>query len=134
MAVSFWDVLDRSRAGEKVDEKAFDMAIFKTVQRLSKEYSIRYEKTRPVPSDDRLADAVFAAGLKFYAEVGTFCVSTGRVIRFTEAEIREGLAAAVQEIQLGEGKEAITLCLPSVKNLTAQGQDCLIFLIATHLC
>jgi methylamine--corrinoid protein Co-methyltransferase len=109
MAVSFWDVLDRTRAGEKVEEKAFDMAIFKTVQRLSTEYSIRYEKTQPVPSDDRLADAIFTAGLKFYAEVGTFCVSTGRVIRFTEEEIREGLAAAAEEIQLGEGKETIML-------------------------
>ena len=109
MAVSFWEVLERSRAGEKVEEKVFDMSIFKAVQRLSKEYCITYEKTQPVPSEDRLADAIFNAGLQFYAEVGTFCISTGRVIRFTEEEIREGLAASPEEIRLGEGKEAFTL-------------------------
>jgi len=109
MAVSFWDVLDRTRAGDKIEEKAFDMSIFKAVQRLSKEYSIKYDKTQPVPCDDKMADAVFQAAVKFYAEIGTFCISTGRVIRFTEAEIREGLDGAPDKVTVGEGKEMVTI-------------------------
>lgn len=109
MTVSFWEVLDRSRAGDKVEEKTFDMSIFKAVQRLAKEFSIKYDKTQPVPSDDRLADAIFAAGLQFYAEIGTFCISTGRVIRFTQQEIRDGLAGAPDQLVLGEGKDQMTL-------------------------
>ncbi|MFH1740892.1 MAG: monomethylamine:corrinoid methyltransferase, partial [bacterium] len=106
---SFWEVLDRTRLGDKVEEKVFDMSIFKAVQRLSKEYSIKYDKKEPVPCDDKLADAVFEAGLRFYTEIGTYCISTGRVIRFSEAEIRESLAAAPDKVQIGEGKERITV-------------------------
>lgn len=109
MVVSFWDMLDRTRAGDRVEEKAFDMSIFKAVQRLSKEYSIKYDKTQPVPCDDKMADAVFEAGLRFYAEVGTYCISTGRIIRFTEAEIRESLAAAPDHVNIGAGRERITV-------------------------
>jgi methylamine---corrinoid protein Co-methyltransferase len=109
MVVSFWDVLDRTRTGEKVEEKTFDMSIFKAAQRLSKEYGVRYDKTRPVPGDDNMADAVFEAGIRFYSEIGTFCISTGRVIRFTEEEIRESLAAAPDRVTFGDGNERITV-------------------------
>lgn len=110
MVVSFWDVLDRTRTGQKVEEKAFDMSIFKAVQRLSKEYSIKYDKAQPVPCDDKMADAVFQAAVKFYAEIGTYSISTGRVIRFNEKEIQECLDAAPEKVAVGEGNDAVTIC------------------------
>jgi methylamine---corrinoid protein Co-methyltransferase len=119
MAVSFWDVLDRTRTGEKIEEKAFDLSIFKTVQRLIKEYSIKYDKAEPVPCDDRLADAVFAAACRFYQEIGTYCITTGRVIRFAEAEIREGIAAAPDHVRIGEGSEAVILRHREIEDATA---------------
>ena len=88
--------------------KNFDLNIFKVVSGLFKEYGIRYDTKVPIPSDDDLADRVFEAGLKLYAEVGTYCMDTERVIRFTEDEIRESLAdldRMSDEIDIGDGVE-----------------------------
>ncbi|MFZ4439257.1 MAG: monomethylamine:corrinoid methyltransferase [Syntrophales bacterium] len=116
MSVSFWEMIERSRTGEKMEEKGFDLSIFKSVQRLIKKYNIKYDKAQPLPKDDDLADAVMAAAIEFYSEIGTFCINTARVIRFTEREIREGLDALPSEVTLGEGREVVTL-----RNLKVEG-------------
>ncbi|WP_258189421.1 monomethylamine:corrinoid methyltransferase [Candidatus Hakubella thermalkaliphila] len=59
-----------------------------------------------MPSDDNLADEVFKAGVEFYANVGTYCPDTERIIKFTEEEIKEALAMAPSAPVFGEGKEA----------------------------
>ncbi|MGI6285059.1 monomethylamine:corrinoid methyltransferase [Neomoorella humiferrea] len=107
--VSLWDVLDRARNGEKVLEKDFDMAIFRKVQELNKEYKIKYNPATPIPSDDQMADRLFEAGLRLYLELGSYCTNTGRVIKFTEQEIKEALVAAPSELVLGEGNDAVKM-------------------------
>ncbi len=103
--VNFHEVADRAiNTGEMMKLKNFDYKFFSVVTRLAKEHGIQYDASTPVPSDDDLADRVFEAGLKLYAEVGTYCLDTERVIRFTEEEIREALlelSRMPDEIEIG---------------------------------
>jgi methylamine---corrinoid protein Co-methyltransferase len=111
--LSFWEVADRAiSSGPLMKTKDFDLKLFKTASRLVKEYGIKYDPKFPIPSDDGLADRLFEAGLKLYAEVGTYCIDTERVIQFSEAEIRESLIdlnRMTEGIDIGEGQEKRTL-------------------------
>jgi len=107
--VTIWDVIERSRNGDKIIEKDFDMSIFKKVQELNKEYKIRYDPLTPIPADDDMADRLYEAGFRLYLELGSYCTNTGRVIKFTEEEINDALAAAPSELTLGEGQDAVKM-------------------------
>jgi methylamine---corrinoid protein Co-methyltransferase len=109
MPVTIWDVLQRCREGERMEEKAFDMSIFRATTRLVKEFEIKYDPQNPVPQDDALADRLFQAAMEFYPMVGTLCVDTGRVVKFTRAEVEEKLAALPSEGIEGAGAEAFRL-------------------------
>lgn len=107
--LQFWEVADRAiNTGPLMKMKVFDLNIFKVTSRLAKEYGIRYDPKFPIPSDDDMADRLFEAGLKLYVEVGTYCIDTERVIRFTEEEIREALvdlSRMPEGIDIGDGAE-----------------------------
>jgi methylamine--corrinoid protein Co-methyltransferase len=107
--LQFWEVADRAiNTGPLMKMKVFDLNIFKVTSRLAKEYGIQYDPKFPIPSDDDMADRLFEAGLKLYVEVGTYCIDTERVIRFTEEEIREALvdlSRMPEGIDIGDGAE-----------------------------
>ncbi len=109
LMLQFWEVANRAiNTGPLMRMKDFDMKIFKVTTRLVKEYGITFDPKTPIPSNDDLVDRLFEAGLKLYAEVGTYCIDTERVIRFSEEEIREALRelqAMPDEIDIGEGVE-----------------------------
>ncbi len=109
MAISIWEVLERARDGERIDEKTFDMRLFRAAERLRKEFDLKYDRDNPVPTDDAMADRAFQAGVRLYEEVGTYCVDTGRVLRFSRQEIEDALAAAPSEIHLGAGDDRVVL-------------------------
>ena len=105
-APRFWEVLDRaSNTGPKVPVKDFDLGIWKTVSRLVKEHDIHYDPDNPVNCDDGLADEVWKAGLELYSEVGTYCMSSERVVKFDEQEIKEGLREVRDGVVIGTGAE-----------------------------
>ena len=89
------------RSSNKIDEKVFDLSIFKAVQKLTKKYDIKYDKAHPVPSDDNLAGSICRSHGVLHG-IGFFCLNTRRVIRFTEQEIRERLADLPKRGHLGE--------------------------------
>lgn len=107
--LQFWEVVDRAiNTGSLMKMKDFDLKIFKVASRMVKEYDIQYDPKVLVPSRDDLADRLFEAGLKFYTEVGTYCIDTERVIKFSEEEIRESLLdlnRMPNSIDIGEGVE-----------------------------
>jgi len=109
MPVTLWEVITRFREGEKVDNKDFDMGIFRLTEELRVKYDIVFDPEQVVPDDDALADRLFAAGLEFYVRCGTLCVNTSRVARFTEDEILELLDSAPDHVVLGEGADAVTM-------------------------
>jgi len=108
--VSFMKVIDRALKGPFCSEKDFDLKVFvPKLREVIKKYEIKYDPENPIPSDNDLADRIFKAGMEFYANVGTYCVDTERIIRFTEEEIEEALVIAPSAPVFGEGKEAKAL-------------------------
>ena len=108
--VNFMEIIDRALKGPFYSEKDFDLKVFVLkLREMVKKYEIKYDPENPIPSDNDLADRVFKAGVEFYTNVGTYCVDTERIIKFTEAEIEEALATAPSAPVFGEGKEAKAL-------------------------
>ncbi len=108
--VSFIEIIDRALKGPFCSEKDFDLKVFvPRLREVIKKYEIKYDPENPIPSDNDLADRIFKAGVEFYANVGTYCVDTERIIRFTEEEIDEALVTAPSAPVFGEGKEAKAL-------------------------
>ncbi len=104
--ISFLEVVKRALTGPLCTEREFDLKIFNSkLNEVVEEYGIKYDPENPVPSDDTLADEVFDAALKFYSEIGTYCLDTHRIIRFDEGEIKEAIRYAKNSVKLGEGKE-----------------------------
>jgi len=108
--VNFMEIIDRALKGPFYSEKDFDLKVFVLkLREMVKKYEIKYDPENPIPSDNDLADRVFKAGVEFYTNVGTYCVDTERIIKFTEAEIEEALVTAPSAPVFGEGKEAKAL-------------------------
>lgn len=104
-AVPFWEIIGRSRTGERQEEKSFDLSIFREAERLKRLYEIRYDPENPIPSDDAMADRLFDAALELYVQVGTYCMDTGRVIKLTRSEIDTALARARSSATRGQGPD-----------------------------
>jgi len=104
--VGIWEILDRAiNTGPVMSSTEFDTKVFETATKLAKEHDIKYDPANPLPSDDSILDRIFEAGLNLYLELGTYCMTTERVIKFSEAEIKDGLRDVSSEIEIGDGLE-----------------------------
>ena len=114
---NLWEVLDRAcNTGQVMAGKDFDMKLFHTTTRLVKEHCIKYDPNTPVTSDDGLADEVWRAGLELFEEVGSYCINSGRVIKFESTEIRDGLKDLRGDAVVGDGAERRVLTLRGVED------------------
>jgi len=105
--LNFLDVYERALKGPIMSENDFDIKIFiPTLNKVVREYGIKYDKENPVPSDDKIADNLFKASVDFMSQVGVYCQDTNRVIQFTQKEILEAVGEAPGKCFVGEGKEA----------------------------
>ena len=105
--VGIWEVVRRSKQGPIMREADFDMQrLVPKVREVVKKYGIKFDRETPVPIDDAMADAVFAAAVEFFLEVGCFVKGNNRVIEFTRQELDEALEAAPSEVLFGEGRDA----------------------------
>ena len=109
MIPAFTEVMDRFRTGERVEERDFDMSLFRETERVKKKYDIRYDPNRLITMDDALADRCYEAGRDMFASVGTYCIDTGRVARFSLDEIDAAVAGAPSSVEWGKGEDAFTL-------------------------
>lgn len=104
--LNYFEIIRRALTGPYYTEEEFDLQVLvPKLREVVKKYGIRYDPENPIPSDEKLADDVFRAALEFYTDVGTYCVDTGRVIRFTKEEIQGGLKAAPAAPVFGEGRD-----------------------------
>ncbi|HMR66124.1 MAG TPA: monomethylamine:corrinoid methyltransferase, partial [Anaerolineae bacterium] len=105
------DILDRIETGPIVEESEWDMLqVPGALAALQIEYEIDFKALGQtlIPADDALADRVFAAGLALAEQLGVYCVSTSRQIKFSREEILTALAVAPLEVTLGEGLDRHT--------------------------
>jgi methylamine--corrinoid protein Co-methyltransferase len=71
MALSLWEILNRSKDGPIVEEKQYDLALFKKTQALQKKHGIKYDPAKPVDVDGGMADRVYLAGVELFLDLGT---------------------------------------------------------------
>lgn len=109
MTVPFWEILKRSKQGPIIEEKQFDLSIFKKTQELQKKYGIKYDPEKPLDVEGDLADRVYHAGLELFLEIGTYCTTTKRVIRVTGEELKSEIEACPETISLGQGKDRVEM-------------------------
>lgn len=108
MYIKFLDVLDRAHQGEVHKLKEWDMRIIPgKVKEKLKEFGLEgtFDPKNPVNTDDSLVDDFWKAGFDLAVDAGMFCMSTERVIKFTEEELRRCINDASDEMQLGGGKD-----------------------------
>lgn len=104
--VSLLEVADRAYTGLRMDEKEWNMSLFRKNQELIKRYNLGYSgPDRFFDVDNEEADRYFEAGVKLLSELGVYCIGTNRVIRFTEDEVLDAARTAPKEIIVGQGAD-----------------------------
>jgi len=107
--LSLLDIAERMQKGPKIDENAWNMALFNKMNELTERYQLFYPADAPVFNmDDDLADCAFRAAVDFLVETGVFC-TTGRVIQFTREEVLSTVKGMPKEVTVGEGRDARVL-------------------------
>jgi methylamine--corrinoid protein Co-methyltransferase len=97
--MSVFEAYERARKGPKVDEAVWNFEIIpQTATRLKEKYGIQMDKSVMVPTDPEMMKKIYQAGLEMLVECGVYCISTGRVIKWTEEEVLLNLATAPREL------------------------------------
>jgi len=109
MAVPFWEILNRSKASPIVEEKEYDLALFKKTQELQKKFGIRYDPAKPLDVEGDLADRVYAAGRELFLDLGTYCTTTRRVIKFSAEELRMEVQSRPEAVEMGQGRDRVRM-------------------------
>jgi methylamine--corrinoid protein Co-methyltransferase len=105
--ISVLEIAERASTGPKIEEIEWNTGLFKKMQDLTERYKLRYSGPDLLFSvDDEYCDNLFRAAVDFLVESGVYCVSTNRIIKFTEDEIEGCLKEVPKEITIGEGKDA----------------------------
>lgn len=102
----FLEIFDRANNGEYISEEDWDLQkVAATARRLVKKYHLEWNRQQIVVDDTQLIDAIYQAGFEMALELGVYCRSTERVIKFQQEEIEEALKVAPKNIHMGSGKD-----------------------------
>ncbi len=104
--LSLLDIAERSQKGPKMEERDWDMSLFRRMNALAKKYELQYPGGgRCVNLDDSVPSRAFEAAVEFLSTEGVYCVSTGRVLHFDEKEVRQAAREAPRRVIVGEGRD-----------------------------
>lgn len=109
MSGLYFETMERIHEGSRVKEREFDKGIARKSKELVEKYDIRYKSTRVVNTDDAMADRLFEAAMEFAVDRGLFCLSTQKVVKFSESEIMEFHHNYHTPLLLGQGKDQVLL-------------------------
>ncbi len=113
----FLEFYERSNTGEKVSKDDWDMDyIIDNVMELVDDYDLSWDKQVIIPEDEQLLDDMFDAAKKLILNTGIYNMTTGRIIKFSEEEIDEGLRNMKTELVMGEGKDAYKLVARKIED------------------
>ena len=105
--ISLLDIAERVQKGPKMDENDWNMVLFHKLQALTQKYAITYPGDGSYFNfDPQVAERAFNAAIEFLVDMGVYCVSTRRVVKFEEHEIRAAIDEAPCSITVGEGRDA----------------------------
>ncbi len=104
--ISLLDIAERTQTGDKVEEKDWDMGLFRTVSEMVKKYQIVFPGEGSfINMDDSLPERAFQAALDCLETLGIYCITTKRRVRLTRQEILTAIEEAPTEILMGEGRD-----------------------------
>lgn len=114
--ISLLEVWERAQGGKIVEEKEWNMGLFRKLTELTGKYRISRQKQEWINTDDEILERVYEAAVEFICEYGVYCRDLRRVIRFSEAEVRQAVAEAPGEVEVGEGAERRTITHKGVED------------------
>ena len=115
MGLTLSDILQRSKEGPIIEEKQFDMSIYKKTQELQKKYGIKYDPEHPLDTTGDLADRVYQAGRELFLDIGAYSTTTRRAIKVTEQELDDDMANCPDVIEMGQGPDRVKMAHRSVE-------------------
>lgn len=105
--VGVFESYNRACTGPKVDENDWDRKlIYQKAKSLKEKYKLKFDRSKIIPTDTDMIDRLFQAGYEMLVEMGVYCMDTGRVIKYTEDEVRTSVAGAPKALTLGEGRDS----------------------------
>ncbi|MHB1413702.1 MAG: monomethylamine:corrinoid methyltransferase [Chloroflexota bacterium] len=105
--ISLLEIAERTQTGRKVEDKEWELALFRKISDLTKRYDIHYPNDGSwFNMDDSLPERAFNAALELLTETGLWCVTTRRVVKFTREEILQAIQEAPTQVIMGEGRDA----------------------------
>jgi methylamine--corrinoid protein Co-methyltransferase len=100
------DIAERAQKGPKTEGKDWDLGLFRKMTELTRKYEIHHPGGDAWFSyDDGLAQRLFRAGVEFLYTTGVYCLSTSRVIQFSEEEVLEAAQQAPRQVIVGEDRD-----------------------------
>ena len=98
--IGLYEVAERASAGSRMGEMEWNMGLFKKMLELVQRYNLKYSGPDLfLDVDEDYVDRAFDAAVDFVVEMGIYCVTSNRVIKFTEDEVREGLKAIADYLE-----------------------------------
>ena len=117
--VQILDVMEKALNGKPMSESDYQLKLFAPkVQEKVREHRIKYDPNNPIPSDNSMADELFEAGMELLLDVGAYCTSSGRIISYTESEIKNALKEAPSKLHFGEGRDRKSLVKRNIEDKT----------------
>lgn len=108
--LSLLEIAERAQKGPKMETKDWDLGLFRRMKELSRHHSLHYPGDGQFFNlDDSVPERALRAAVDFLVEQGIYCLTTGRVLQFTEAEVQQAIAEAPREVIVGEGRDARVL-------------------------
>ncbi len=108
--ISLTEVAERAQTGPKMDERGWNLGMFRTMQALAAKHHLEVGQVGAFYEvDDAYADRLFDAAVEYLVTRGVFCISTNRAIQFTEDEVMEACREAPDAITVGQDREVRTL-------------------------
>lgn len=104
--ISLLEVAERAQKGPKMEDKAWNMSLFRKMNELTQRYDIRVpDDCSFFNEDDDAVEKVFQAGIDFLTEQGVYCVTTSRVIQFAREEVIRAIRESPAEVAVGCGRD-----------------------------
>ena len=107
--IDFWDAAEQCESGEYMKEADFDRKVSVLANRIVKKHDIKFDPEQIIPADDDLADRVWQAGVELFLELGVYCKDTGRIIKFSEKQLKWALNHAATSVTYGQGPDLRTM-------------------------
>jgi methylamine--corrinoid protein Co-methyltransferase len=102
--ISLLEVADRAYTGPKMEEKAWNLGLFRKTRELIERFQLGHSgPDRYFAVADEEVDRFFDAGVALLAELGVYCFTTNRVIPLTTDEVLTAARSASEAIAAGVG-------------------------------